>query len=315
MEVIKKTPQIWDFIYDNPEVKKATEEIRTLFNIININKLKKILDEFNPKVIVCTHAMPANVIAYWKKRDGVEGKLVCVITDHIGHSYWPHQECDLYLIPNEETKLNFIRNGIPSSKIHITGIPVSSEFSKKIDKHTARKFFGLNLEKFTILIMGGSQGLGPISEILDLFLEKPLPAQYIVITGKNKKLYKKLKKKLKNSPKDNIKIFKFIKNISIAMDASDLLITKPGGLTTSEALTKNLPMILIEPLPGQEQRNAEYLTKHRLAERCEDINKLHEIVKTFLKNPEKIEKYRQRMKNFAKPDASELCAKNIIELC
>ncbi len=315
IEVIKKTPQIWNYIYDNHEVKKATEEIRTLFNIININKLKKILDNFKPKLMVCTHAIPANVIAYWKRRDGVSGKLVCVITDHIAHSYWIHKESDLYLVPNEETKLNFIKNGIHPLKIFVTGIPIEQNFSKRIDKHTARKFFSLDTRKFTVLIMAGSYGIGPLYEILEIFLKNLLPVQYMIITGKNKKLYRKMKGKIKNFPKDNIKIFRFIKNISIAMDASDLLITKPGGLTTSEALVKNLTMILVEPLPGQEQRNAEYLIKHKLAEKCNDINKLPEIIKSFLKNPEKIEKYKHRMSNFARPDASEVCARKILELC
>jgi len=314
IEVIKKTPQIWDFLYDNPEVKKATEEIRNLFNLINITKLKKILVNYKPKVMVCTHAMPANVIAYWKRRDGVRGKLVCVITDHIAHSYWLHKEADLFLVPNEETKSNFIRNGIHQSKIYISGIPVDPSFSKKEEKHIARKFFGLNPEKFTILIMSGTSGIGPISEILNSLTKTVLPVQYIVITGKNKKLYKKLKTDFKAVTK-NIKIFKFIKNISTAMDASDLLITKPGGLTTSEAIIKNLPMILVEPLPGQEQRNAMYLTRHKLAEKCEDMNELPEIVKNIINNPTRIEKYKQRMQLFAKPDAAEICAKKIIELC
>jgi processive 1,2-diacylglycerol beta-glucosyltransferase len=310
LELITKTPQIWDFVYNNPDVKKATKEIRELFNIMISPKLSKILNEYNPKVIVATHALPANIIAYYKKQYKLNKPLIGVITDYGIHSYWFNNEIDLYMVATKEIYDELVKNDIPTERIKITGIPVNPSFLNPIDKNFGKKYFGMNPRMFTIMIIGGSQGLIPVIEIMKYLSNLHLPIQYLIITGKNKNLFRELKKNYKD--KKNLYIFGYIKNINIAMDASDLIITKAGGITITESITKKLPMIIVQPLPGQEKVNTKFLIKNKLAIVCEKISDLQDIIYSLYNNPKRLIIYRNRLSHFAKPYAAYECAEYVI---
>lgn len=279
LEIVSRTPQIWDFVWDNIDVKKATTEIRNLFNIINIPKVNKLLKMYNPKAFVSTHSLPANILAFKKKHDKLNKPLMAIVTDYGIHSYWINKEIDLYMVANGEIYNKLVSNGIPEAKIRITGIPVDPVFLSPVNKKHARKYFSMDQKMFTVMIMGGSKGLLPLYETLVHLADLNLPIQYIIIVGNNKKLLYELKNEFSNVKKFNI--FGYIKSINIAMDASDIIITKAGGVTIAESLTKNLPMIIMQPLPGQEKANTQYLLKNRIAEKCESISGLSKLISGY----------------------------------
>jgi len=299
IEIISKVPQIWDYLYNNNDIKEITQEIRDLFNFINIPKLEKLLKEYTPDIFICTHALPTNIIAYYKKNFNYNKPLICVVTDYAVHSYWINSEVNLYFVPNKESKKYLIENGIEKNKIEISGIPVAPDFLIKTDKKLARKILGISVEKFTVLIMGGSQGLGPLEEICEILMKNTTPdIQYLVVLGLNSSLLKQLRKKIKH--KNNFFIYGYVENVNLFMDASDIFITKPGGVSITEAIIKNLPIIIVFPLPGQEKHNAAFLLKHKLVEKCDNIKSLWTIVYNYYKNSAKLNLYIDRLKKFTK---------------
>lgn len=311
LEILRYTPQIWNFLYDNPKINEITKELRQLFSFFNSSKLKLLLDEYDPTMFVCTHAIPCSVIAEQKRRGNCRLPLVAIITDYAVHSYWVDPEVNLYIVANHESQKSLTAKGVPKEKIKVCGIPISLEFNRKMNRHTARMKLGLDVQKPVILIMGGIRGFGPIEEITrELVLLQPVP-QILVLTGINRDLEKKLNCYSKN---ENIQIFGYTSMVSILMDAADLLITKPGGMTTSEALVKELPMILVNPIPGQEVRNARYLLKHHAAVQVKNLREIRETVKQFFCHPETLKSLSENAKKISTPFAAKDAQNAIISL-
>ena len=311
LEVLRHTPMFWDYIYDNPDVMTATREIRELLNLISGPKMKGLLRKFNQtQAIVCTQAAPCSVFASEKRKGHVTVPLIAVITDFAIHSYWVYDSVDLYCVASEDSRRDLIRRGVSASKIVITGIPISPAFLKKESKETARANLKLDPHRLTILIMGGSQGLGLLQETLDHL--HSLPLQFIVTAGVNRNLFRELTKRYGRDRR--VRLFGYTRNVNTLMDASDLLITKPGGLTSSEALAKGLPMILTNPIPGQEERNADYLLKVGVAERADDPTKIADAVRSLLTHPAKWKRMAEKTKEVARPYASMEVARHLFRL-
>ena len=161
LEVLRHTPVLWDFVYDNPDVETATREIRDLLNLLSLPKMRALLKHHSPQALVCTQAAPCSVFAAEKRRGKLHIPLIAVITDFAIHAYWIHPEVDLYCVASEEARKYLIHQGLPASKIAVTGIPISPVFLRRVPKEQARCEFGLDPARPTILVMGGSQGLGP----------------------------------------------------------------------------------------------------------------------------------------------------------
>ena len=310
LEILKYTPQIWDFLYDHPDLAEITRELRQLFSFLDSPKLKALLMEYRPNVFVCTHAVPAGLIAEQKRRGNCKIPLVAVVTDYDVHSFLVYPDVDLYIVANAESKEALLARGIEGTKIRICGIPVNPAFNRKISQSEARKKLGLDIHRPAVLIMGGTRGLGPIEKILEeLLLLKPAP-QILIVTGDNKELAGGISEHKKTR---GVQIYEFTKQVPLLMDASDLLITKPGGLTSSEALIKGLPMLIVHPIPGQEERNARYLIKNGAAVQIKELKDLKEKVKYYLSHPRELSRISERMKGIATPEASYEAAGEILK--
>jgi processive 1,2-diacylglycerol beta-glucosyltransferase len=311
--VIKRTPKIWDFVYDNPKVKKSIDAFKDAIHKLNSFKLKKLFYQFQPDVIVCTQAYPCGMVAEFKRSYRSNIPLIGVLTDHVPHSYWFYENVDYYICPSEEIGQRLIKKGIPAYKIKALGIPFNPEFNAQVDK--ARVIDKLNFDPGTktVLIMGGGQGLGPISAIVKSLDKAKSGFQEIIVTGTNKKLYKTLKANLKNYKK-KVNILGYANNMNELMSVSDLIITKPGGITTSEALSKNLPMLIIKPIPGQEANNSAYLTEQKAAINIKDPKEIDLIVDDLFTNPEKLERISEACARIAKPNSGLDIARFILSL-
>ena len=312
--VIKRTPGVWDYLYDNPSVIESTQKIKEAIHKHNSPKFKRLFDQFRPDAVICSQAFPCGMAADFKKRYHNSVPLIGVLTDYAPHSYWIYDTVDYYVAPSEEVKDRFIRKGVAASKIRVYGIPISPKFSLKHNKEELAKKFGLNLNRPIILAMGGGQGLGPLNKIVSAFKKMRINSQLAVVAGSNKKLYRKLERKAK-SHKKKIFLYGFINNIDELMEIASFIITKAGGLTTAEAFCKGLPIVIIKPLPGQEEINTTYFLNKGAAVKITDDKLILQFLQDLLSNPAMLKAMREAALKISKPYASLDIGKLILELC
>ena len=311
LDLIRSVPHAWDFLYDNPNLATMTSELRRFFNFINIPKIYRVLRDYKPHAVVCTQAVPAGFIATEKEKGKISMPLFVAITDFVANPYWPDSQVDCYFVPDDEIRRNLNKRDIPDIRIKTTGIPIDNQFVVSHPKNVARQRLGLKPNTTVILITGGSRGLGNISDAVKFITGANRNYQIIVITGHNRILYKHLKKEYYG--KKNVLVTGYSKNMSRLMDAADLIVSKPGGLTSAEAMAKGVPMIITAPLPGQEERNASYLIKHGVAERCDKIQLLPRVIDGLLHHPQKLKILQTRALNLGKPYASYEIANHLLK--
>ena len=312
MGLVKRRPEIWDYLYDNPSVLRNTQRLREIFHKFNTGKFKTLLDDFSPDAIICTQAFPCGMIADYKKTYGLEVPLVGVLTDYAPHSYWIYNNVDRYIVPSKETGRKLVDNGIDPGKVLPFGIPIDQKFSvNKKNEDDIRKDAGLDPGKPCVLIMGGTQGLGPIREMTRFLDRSGADAQFLIVCGNNKKLFRWLKGR---SFKKKTVIIPYAGNVDELMQISDLVITKPGGITTAEALAKALPMLIVHPLPGQEAMNTRYLLNEGVALKAESPADVFVMLEELLYNKSKLADMSQKAAALSKPSSSSDVARLILEL-
>jgi len=313
MMVIKRTPQIWDYLYDNPKIVKALENIKASIHKFNSPKLKRLFNKFKPHVVACTQAYPCGMVADFKKIYHSDIPLVAVLTDYIPHAYWVYDTINYYVTPSEEVGTRLAQRGISADRIKPLGIPFDPKFNGPIDREIIFKNLGLDPKLPTILIMGGGQGLGPIKTIVDSLEKVKINFQSIVITGNNKKLYKSLTKRAAEFKRKTL-VFGYMNNINELMDISTMIITKPGGITTAEALSKKLPMLIIKPIPGQEINNTIYLTRMGAAIKVDNLEDINLNVEDLLLHPEDLAYMSECSAKISKPNSSLDIAKLLLSI-
>ncbi|MDD5450168.1 MAG: glycosyltransferase [Candidatus Omnitrophica bacterium] len=311
MSVVKNTPELWDYLYDNPKVLKNTRKIREMIHRAHTEKLNMLFDEFKPDTVACTQAYPCGMVADYKKSAGINTPLLGILTDYAPHSYWVYDNVDAYIVPSEETGQKLIRDGVMEDRIKPLGIPIDPKYITRLDPASIKRELNLDPALPVVLIMGGGQGLGPIKKILLTIDRLKTEFQVIVVTGTNKKIYGWIKKR---RFKKKIFPFGYIDYIEKLMDASTLIITKPGGVTTAEALAKNLPMLIINPLPGQEMMNTRFLLDEGVALKADEERELAELIDWLFSNTGKLKQIAQKQSLYAKPDAALKVAELLLSL-
>ncbi|MBQ8004011.1 MAG: glycosyltransferase [Oscillospiraceae bacterium] len=263
----KHTPKAYRAVYELIDSKKAPAtkySLQSIMGILIAIKFEKFIEDFKPDVIICTHIFAAQVINELKRR----GKLcdvptIGIVTDYTIHPFWEDVTYIEYIeIANELLTQRAIIKGISTDRLLPLGIPVQKKFSAKLKKEDARRELGLDESAQTVLVMAGSMGYGNMPEIISGIHNFDKKYCVLAVCGNNKKLFKKLSS---SGFGDTVKIYSFTDKVDIMMDAADCIVTKPGGLTTSEAMAKKLPMILVNPIPGQEDRNLEFFLNNGLA--------------------------------------------------
>ncbi len=303
INTLKNTPRIYGKLYEIAESDDNLSDVSTTVNRILSYKIRRLIREFVPDLVVCTHPFPLQMAANLKRQSLVRSQLVTILTDFTAHPFWLHNEVDAYTVAHPGMKFEMIKRGISEDIIHPVGIPITKGFLKDYDKTEIRK--ELELEDITtVLIMGGSLGFGDIKETFQALLNSRKELQLIVVAGKNQKIIKQVKKYASNTEKP-VKIYSYTDKIPELMSASDLIITKPGGLTVSEALVKNLPMILISPIPGQEEKNARFLQNSGVAARIYPKQNVEEVLFQVLDNPLRIRQMNEMAQHLARPNAAE----------
>ena len=208
MEVIKNKPEIWEHIYDNPNFLQKTAKARKALHKFNMTKVKKLLDFHAPDIVFCTQAFPCGMVADYKRTSGKDFPLVGVLTDYAPHSYWLYDEVDYYIVPAREIGEVLEEKGISRNRIKPLGIPVDPKFREKHDAREIKRTLGLEEGLPTVLIMGGTQGLGSMEGVAEsLLLDKKHKYQLLVVAGSNEKLYKRLNKLSEKEGSGHLKVF------------------------------------------------------------------------------------------------------------
>ncbi len=323
LKIIKNLPTVWDFLWDNQEVEQATRPFRELLSALTLTntKFQNIFNQYQPCGLVCTHALPCNILAWGKRKKLFDLPLIAIITDFAVHPYWFDEMVDLYIVPTEEIKKAMLakeffslegnkKYSLKEKRIKVCGIPIEPYFYSRKDKLKVKENLHLNPDLPTVLVMGGTNGLG-IKKIISSCYDN-LEAQILVVTGMNRKVYSQIKKSFPENGR--IHILGYTRRISEIMDCADLLITKPGGLTSAEALAKGLPMIIFNPLPGQEEKNSTYLVSNGVAKIVNQEKQFLKIVKHLLNHPHLLKRMSLSAQKLGSPKAAVKTAEAIYGL-
>lgn len=277
-------------------------------------KLIKYINTYDPDVILCTHVFPCIILDVLKERGMLRAKTVGILTDFMFHPYWEEAvNLDYMVIPNEQLTAQALKKGFTADQILPLGIPIHPKFASSVPKAEARAKLGLDIDKQTVLLMSGGLGSGNIEETLEALDKIPYDFQIITVCGSNQAVKTKIDEMKTEKRVMNLA---FVNNVDLLMDAADYIVSKPGGLTTSEAMAKKLPMIIVDPIPGQEDRNVEFLTNNGVAMAVSTTSPLDDIVYQLLANPRRIDVMRQAIDIIAKPNSTkDICefAKKICE--
>lgn len=303
MGIIRRRPEVWGYLYDNPRVIKKTQGLRDAIHKYNSQKMRNLLDDFRPHAVICTQAFPCGIVADCKRGDSAGLVLAGVLTDYAPHYYWLYDNVDMYFVPSEETRERLVSNGISRNKIKLTGIPIDPKFNRIINGKAVCDSLRLSQRAPIVLIMGGSQGIGPVLEIIKVLNGVKTDFQIMVVAGGNRKLYRLLKKRAPRLAKKTV-VFPYAENIEELMEISSLIITKPGGITVSESLAKGLPLLIVKPIPGHEQMNTEHLLKNKVAIKVNNLHDVGVFIKELFSSPAALKNMQERARAFSKPNSA-----------
>jgi processive 1,2-diacylglycerol beta-glucosyltransferase len=315
IDLVQKAPELWGYLYDRTDVvRPATSKrvkARLAFNQLNSQPFKKLLKEAAPRAIVCTHFLPLELLSDLKGRGKIDVPVHAVVTDVSPHALWVYPNIDCYHVATTSAARELERKGFPAERICVTGIPVDPVFAERTAGPAARAKLGLP-EKPTVLLSSGGFGVGPMVEALESFRASSAEISLVVVAGKNAELEAKCRAVAKTL-RVPVTVHGFVTNMHELMDAADLIVTKPGGLTTTEVLAKGKPMALVSPIPGQEQRNCEYLLEAGAAVRLYDVGDAAFYLTGWLADAERMKRMTAAAKAIAKPRAANEIAGALLE--
>ncbi|MBE7054165.1 MAG: glycosyltransferase [Ruminococcaceae bacterium] len=308
----KYIPKIYGRFYRMAEKrteKETSVRMGAMGSSLVFKKFAKFIQEQNADVIITTHLFGGELLTAMREKGMINSLLIGVVTDFTVHPFWEETNLDYYVTASELLDYQMYKKGITKDRILPFGIPIHPKFARKTDKSEARERLGL-LEKTTVMVMAGSMGYGSVYKHIMHLDSSPLDFQIICVCGSNKKLKKQLDAYSANK---NMIVYGFTTNVDLLMDASDYIITKPGGLSVSEALAKGLPLILIDPIPGQEDRNKEFLLNVGVAITATKTHPADEAIYQLEKSDIRKASLDDIIKNIAKPDAGKKLGEFIVE--
>lgn len=304
---VKKLPSLYGAFYRYMAFPRPSSRVHRQLNHLGKAKMEKYIADFKPDVVACTFPTPAGVMSELRAEGVTTTPVAGIITDFTPNWQWVHPHTDLYFVPTEAVKEGMVSFGVPSERIEVTGIPIRSVFTFPQRRHELREKHGIDPERPLVLIMGGGEGLlGPDCEEIIARHD----AQFAIICGRNERLYKRLQRLKSN----RVTVLGYVKEMHEWMGMADLTITKAGGITVSEALSMELPMLLFHPIPGQEEKNAEFAVGTGAAILVHDVKAVHEFLDVIAENPLRLRQMSESARLAAKRVASKVIASRILQL-
>jgi processive 1,2-diacylglycerol beta-glucosyltransferase len=307
LDMVNTMPEVLGWMYDSLDKPWQNERRRLALDRLNTQPFIKLLKDYQPDLAVCTHFLPAEIISWLKAKEKVSFPQAIVVTDFDVHAMWLCHHFEQYFVALDETRVHLEKLGIANDKITVSGIPIDPIFAGNKDKTAMREKFDLAKDKLTILVSAGGFGVGNVEHLLRALSDLKTPAQVLAICGRNEELKTKLEelstRKLNNN-KVTFKPIGYTTQMDEHMSAADLIVGKPGGLTTSEAMAKNLIFVIVNPIPGQEERNSDHLLEKGCAIKCNNLPTLAFKIDELLNDPARVETMKTNITRFARPDAS-----------
>jgi processive 1,2-diacylglycerol beta-glucosyltransferase len=317
LDMVNSMPEAMGWLYDFLDKPWKNERRRLALDKLNTRPLVKLLKEYKPDIVVCTHFLPAEILSWLKAKERLRCPQAIVVTDFDVHAMWLCHHYEQYFVALDETRAHMEKLGIPANKLTVTGIPIDPVFSITKDKREMRIKHGLAADKTTILVSAGGFGVGRIEDLWTSLTEIRNEAQILVLCGRNEELKKKLDKLTAKLPANSpVKMLNlgFTTQMDELMSASDILLGKPGGLTTSEALAKGLVFVIVNPIPGQEERNSDHLLEEGVAIRCNNLPVLAYKVDQLLSDPDRFARMQANARRLARPQAATTIVNKLLEL-
>ena len=306
MFLVRHLPALWSHIYrttNNARRDGFRHRLRRWTERINSGSMLAEIARQKPDLIICTHFLPAEILSQLLSAGGVNYPVWVQVTDFDLHRMWVQDNMAGYFAPNEEVAFRMREQGICAERIFVTGIPVVPEFTASLDRVTCARELDISPDHTTLLLLGGGAGLGSVSEIAEGLLDLEGDFQIIALAGKNEAMLASLNQLAIRYP-GRIVAKGYTGHIERLMACADMVVTKPGGLTTAESLAMGLPMIVIAPIPGQEERNANFLLERGVALKAFDMATLKYRVSYLLTHDSKLAAMRAKAASLARPDAA-----------
>jgi len=335
VKLVEHAPEIWGLLFgktDNPKIARHLNKLRRVFPSNSRKKFARHLKQFKPDVVLCTHFSPFETLNLLKSSEGGVPRrpnliekmgargtrpsenwkhpfVVSIVTDFEAHALWMDACVDLYCVAAEETRARLVARGATAGNVVATGIPIAAKFSSKPDPRAVRKQYGLRDDQPVLLVLGGGFGMGPVAEILAELDKVPDRFQTLVVTGRNEELRRKLATQTRRHPTH---VLGFSTNMHELMAVADLIITKPGGLTTSEALALGKPLFILNPIPGQEAANSDFLLERGAAVKVNRVEDLPFRIEKLL-GSKKLSEMAKAAKSLGRPQAATAVCKEVLK--
>jgi processive 1,2-diacylglycerol beta-glucosyltransferase len=318
IDLVNNAPEVLGWLYDHLDDPAKDDPLRQAFDRLNANPFIRFLKRYQPDVAICTHFLPSGIISSLKAEGKIDVLNTVVVTDFDVHAMWLCQHAEQYFVALEETKVHLRAIGVPESLITISGIPIDPIFAESKDKRAMRRKHGLDQDCFTILVSAGGFGVGPVGHLLQALAKLSHPARVVMVCGRNELLKAELTeavRKLARRSKVSFTLLGFTTEMDELMAAADLYVGKPGGLTTSEALSKSLAMVVINPIPGQEERNSDHLLEQGVAIRCNNLPALAYKIDSLIDRPGKLAQMSESARSLGRPEAAFTVVDRLTKLC
>ena len=309
--LVQTAPEFLGWWYKQSDEPWKTDGMRLMLDRLNTGPLVKFIRHFNPHITVCTHFMPAGIISHLIAKSLLDAHLSIVVTDLDFHAMWLSRVFHRYFVAIEETKVHLEELGLPKERITVSGIPIDPEFATPIDRIATRFEYGLHPTRPTMLLSAGALGAGPAEFVVERLKNLRSKAQTIVVCGRSPETRDRVLQ-LVGPNNVNFKVFGYTTRMPDLMKISDLFIGKPGGLTTAEALACGLPMVIVSPIPGQEERNSDHLLEEGVAVKCNEMTTIPYKIDTLLDDPIRVEEMRRKAFALSRPDAARTIVQTLV---
>jgi len=315
LDIVKKAPELWGYMYarlDRKSPAPLRRKLRSLVYKTNTVEFTLFVRKFAPDIVVCTHFMPLEILSTRIRRGKADASLFCSVTDFAVHALWVVENVACYYVATEEARRQLVRRGQPETQVAVKGIPVDPVFARRLSREDARRKLSIPDDGPVVLILSGGVGVGPAAELIRAVGASGTACRLLVVAGSNAAL-KASAEEAARGISQPVTVFGFVDNIHELMDAADLIVSKPGGLTTSEVLSKGKPLLIMDPIPGQEQRNGEYLLEAGAAARLFDIEDAGCKIAELLAEPDRLARMGQNAAAIGHPAAAVEIARDILE--
>lgn len=317
LELVNGAPDVLGWLYDYLDQPWKNERRRLALDRLNTRRFVKLLKSYQPEMTICTHFLPAEIISWLKAKKRLTSRQAIVVTDLDIHAMWLCHHYEQYFVPIEETRVHMEKLGIPADKITVSGIPIDPIFAETKDKQLMREKHGLKPDRTTILVSAGGFGVGSIEHVIKALLELKHTAQVVAISGRNVDLKERLSalgSQLTSDSTVTMSVLGYTTDMDEYMAAADFMLGKPGGLTTSEALAKGLVLIIVNPIPGQEERNSDHLLEEGVAIRCNNLPALAFKIDSLLDDQQRLRQMQKNVARLARPRAAYDIVSTLISL-